>query len=190
MYRAIIFDFDDTIVDSNRIKRETFINVLAPFGFTSKEVLDIVKNEYMSRVEVFKFFFPSYSDHQLSKLITLFSKKVFEGISRLKPSNDFFKIVKKAQGENTLIFLSSNTPEDQLIKIIEKMKLTSIFEQVHGYPKKKEVTLSKIINQYGLTPESVLVIGDGQSDQNAAKKNGTGFYLVENLSISNAISLN
>lgn len=189
MYKAIVFDFDDTIVDSNRIKQETFTQILSSLGFNSKEVLDVIKNEYMSRVEVFKHFLPSYTQDQLSKVIALFSKKVYDKIICLKPSSDFFKIVKEAQEKNTLIFLSSNTPENQLIEIVTKMNLISIFKQVHGYPKKKEDTLKRIINQYGLSPKSILVIGDGLSDLEAAKKNGTDFFLVKELSLINAIPL-
>lgn len=189
MYKAIVFDFDDTIVDSNRIKQETFVQTLSSLGFNSKEVLEVVKNEYMSRVEVFKHFLPTYTQDELSKLIALFSKKVYEKIICLKPSRDFFKIVEKAKEKNILIFLSSNTPEDQLIQIVTKMNLNSIFNQVHGYPKKKEDTLKSIIKQHGLSPKSILVIGDGLSDLESAKKNGTDFFLVKKLSLKNVISL-
>ena len=139
MYKAIVFDFDDTIVDSNRIKQETFVQTLSSLGFNSKEVLEVVKNEYMSRVEVFKHFLPTYTQDELSKLIALFSKKVYEKIICLKPSRDFFKIFKKAKEKKILIFLSSNTPENQLIEILKKMNLILYLIRFMAIPKKKRI---------------------------------------------------
>lgn len=189
MYNALVFDFDDTIVDSNRIKRLTFLNILKKYKINENEVHKLINDESKSRVEVFKYFLDGSSDLDLQLAIEAFSKQVFDGISKLKPSAEFFKVINYAKMNNILLVLSSNTPELELTKILTQIKIKSNFDEIHGYPKRKEETLKKIIEKYHFEPKSILVIGDGESDRYAAKKNNTDFYHVNNVNLSPLISL-
>lgn len=185
MYKALVFDFDDTIVDSNKIKKKVFIEILGEMGFGEDKVLAVVRDENKSRFEVFHHFLYNHSEKEINMKIETFSKKVFEEICKLKPAQDFYSIVSLAKENNVFLFLSSNTPEEQLLRIINKIGISHIFNQVHGYPKDKKQTLKKIIDEFHLLSDKVLVIGDGQSDRLSAEKNDVDFFQVKNLSLPN-----
>ena len=79
--------------------------------------------------------------------------------------------------------LSSNTPENELIKIIKEMNLFNIFNEVHGSPKLKSVTLKKIIIENNFLSNQILVIGDGESDKLSAEDNNCDFIGINKNSL-------
>ena len=180
MFRCIVFDFDGTIVSSNDLKKEIFFKLLKPYRISKKLIISELIKEGNSRNEIFNNILINFPQNKIREIITKFSKICDDKISKLSPSDDFFKIVEYAKLNNINLIISSNTPEENLIRIVKSLGIHSFFTEINGYPKHKTDTLKKLITKYNISPKKVLVVGDGQSDMDSAENNNCNFYYVKN----------
>ena len=143
MYKCLIFDFDGTIVDSNLIKKSLFYEVLNEFDIDKNELKVQISIDGKSRNQIIRGALSKYSEEVVLKSIKMYSLLTFDKISKIKPNKYFFEVVEYCKKNGIYLVLSSNTPENELIKIIKEMNLFNIFNEVHGSPKLKSVTLKK-----------------------------------------------
>ena len=64
----------------------------------------------------------------------------------------------------------------ELDAIFSARKLTNRFQAILGTPPAKDKLLAKIIADGGFDPARVLMVGDGETDLQAARENGTLFF--------------
>ncbi|MGH6628379.1 MAG: HAD family hydrolase, partial [Burkholderiales bacterium] len=55
---------------------------------------------------------------------------------------------------------------------------STYFKTVDGYPSTKSGVIAKILQEGGFVPSRVAVIGDGISDEEAARVNGCTFFAI------------
>lgn len=183
MYKCLIFDFDGTIVDSNLIKKSLFYEVLNEFDIDKNELKVQISIDGKSRNQIIAGALSKYSEEVVLKSIKRYSLLTFDKISRIKPNKYFFEIVEYCKKNGIYLVLSSNTPENELIKIIKEMSLFNIFDEVHGYPKLKSESLNKIIIENNFLSNQTLVIGDGESDKLSAEVNNCDFIRINKNSL-------
>jgi phosphoglycolate phosphatase-like HAD superfamily hydrolase len=73
------------------------------------------------------------------------------------------------------MFLASGTPQEELLQLVAARDLTAMFRGVYGAPKEKSAILEEILAMTKAPRESLLFVGDGRSDYEAAKAAGVGF---------------
>ena len=183
MYKCLIFDFDGTIVDSNLIKKSLFYEVLNEFDIDKNELKVQISIDGKSRNQINRGALSKYSEEVVLKSIKMYSLLTFDKISKIKPNKYFFEVVEYCKKNGIYLVLSSNTPENELIKIIKEMNLFNIFNEVHGSPKLKSVTLKKIIIENNFLSNQILVIGDGESDKLSAEDNNCDFMGINKNSL-------
>lgn len=183
MYKCLIFDFDGTIVDSNLIKKSLFYEVLNEFDIDKNELKVQISIDGKSRNQIIRGALSKYSEEVVLKSIKMYSLLTFDKISKIKPNKYFFEVVEYCKKNGIYLVLSSNTPENELIKIIKEMNLFNIFNEVHGSPKLKSVTLKKIIIENNFLSNQILVIGDGESDKLSAEDNNCDFMGINKNSL-------
>ena len=81
----------------------------------------------------------------------------------------------KNKSDNLLFFIASATPEDELVDIVRKRELYDYFKEVNGTPRTKTEISKSILKNYDLSQDSVVFIGDAESDRNAANNVGIPF---------------
>ena len=69
------------------------------------------------------------------------------------------------------LFISSGTPEVELIEIIRRKKIDIYFKSIHGAPENKTNHVKNIINQKDYGKDEIIFIGDADTDVKAAKQN-------------------
>ena len=83
----------------------------------------------------------------------------------------------KSANENALGFIATGTPDNEIKMILNRLRLTHYFREVHGSSRQKTVIVDDILGRFDLSPAEVLFIGDAQTDYQAALKNKLDFYL-------------
>ena len=183
MYKCLIFDFDGTIVDSNLIKKSLFYKVLDEFDIDKNELKVQISIDGKSRNQIIRGLLSKYSEEVVLKCIKIYSILTFDKISKIIPNKYFFEVVEYCKKNGIYLVLSSNTPENELIKIIKEMNLFNVFNEVHGSPKLKSETLKKIIIENNFFSNQILVVGDGESDKISAEDNNCDFIHVNQNSL-------
>ena len=186
MIKSIIFDFDGVILDSVDIKSEVFKEVFAPFG---KKILDYsfnyhIKNGGISRYEKIKhilnyFFNPSEAQVLEKSIIDQFNflikKKIFQA-NFIKGALEFIE----NNHDSFNMFISTGTPEKEIIDILKFKKIYHFFTAVYGSPDIKENHVEKILKNNNEKIEEYVFLGDSETDLITASKYKIKFIGVEN----------
>lgn len=183
-YKAIIFDFDGVLADSVDIKGKAFRKMYEHHG---DEIADRVydhhmKNGGVSRREKFvvyekEFFDKDLSPAELEKMCQKFSDIVTSMVIEADEITGAAYFLEKYQ-EKLPLHVASATPYDELIDIIRKRKMQGYFKSIKGSPAKKSDNILAILQDDGLEPEDVVMIGDSKTDYDAALTAGVDFIGV------------
>lgn len=74
------------------------------------------------------------------------------------------------------MYVASGAPHDELCLVLKSRGLYERFNGVYGSPPVKNELLKKIVEQSGVAPQDVLMVGDSGTDLEAAQCAGTKFY--------------
>jgi phosphoglycolate phosphatase-like HAD superfamily hydrolase len=184
-YKAIIFDFDDTLIISGEIKFNAFFKVFSSFLIEKKIIENILKefpelNRYDTISKIIK---QSKLDINNTLISDMYSDLVKKEILNAN-SLEFTEIILDKLFQLKIeIYLSSNTPEVLLTDIIKEKGWDKYFIKIFGYPSNKIDSLSNIIKSTGYNLDSYLVVGDGLSDKLSALKNNVDYFQVKSKSL-------
>ncbi len=173
-FKTIIFDFDGTIIDSSKIKTDAFEDLYKHYG---KEVASMVvkfhlENQGISRYKKFEFFEKNilkkkYSQETEMKLDKQFSSIVLNKIIKAKYISGAYEFLDSYHKEFNF-YLISATPEKELKKIVRKKNIEYYFRGIYGSPLDKGKVIQNILKVGNLSNKTALMIGDSQSDLEAA----------------------
>lgn len=178
-YEVYVFDFDGTIIDSVKIKYDAFFTVFEDYG-----VSDIVSNTLMefpdlNRLGLIGKVINSAKLNLCPQETSSCYSKIVEEELRICSFIPFaIESLKLLKDRKEQVYLSSNTPEDALDRIVDIRQLRSYFNGIFGVPHIKSNTVENLLRKHNIAPKKLLVIGDGDSDQECAKLNGCSFYRV------------
>ncbi len=180
MIKALFFDFDGVIVESADIKTAAFRDIFKKFPASLDKIVDYhKKNMGISRFVKFRYIFKNILKKSLSvnaekELGKLFSEIVYEKVLKtpmVKGASSFLN----ANFQKYPLFLISGTPEEELLDIVAKRKLSLYFNEIHGAPKQKATSIRGILKRFKWDPEETVFIGDAVSDYEASQKTEVHF---------------
>jgi phosphoglycolate phosphatase-like HAD superfamily hydrolase len=73
------------------------------------------------------------------------------------------------------LFITSATPQAEIMEIAERRGMRGFFKALYGAPVKKEDAVNDIIRRFALRPAEAVYVGDALSDLNAAQSNSVPF---------------
>jgi phosphoglycolate phosphatase-like HAD superfamily hydrolase len=182
MINTLVLDFDGTLVDSNRIKRQGFLNFASSDVGGEVIMSRILKEVSGDRTSVLSAYLQerdgrTLRDNELSNALDSYSDKVDEaivGAPEMLGASEFLSTMRAAGFK---LVLSSATPEKNLLDIVSRRGWLDRFELVSGSPLEKIDTLKSLVSSE-TRPAQLAVIGDGQDDKNSAEQIGCHFFPV------------
>lgn len=191
--KAIIFDFDGTIVDSNKIKEEAFFQIFLEFG----EDVAKIGQEYhrenlgLNRIEKFRFVITNftnirYDENLGQKLSRKFSDIVFQKMKDCEYIEYAITFI-ESYHKKYMLFISSAMPDSELQEIVKHKDIFNYFKDIKGYPAVKSKFTKDILSKYGFKPDEIIFVGDAQSDFEAANENLLNFICVGETKINGVV---
>lgn len=179
MIRCVVFDFDGTLVLSNEIKHECFLEVASTIsgGYRSMEL--ILLRQPGDREQIFKEF-SSEMSLNAADLVAVYSRTCEEKILQCAERAGASRCLNALKGNGISIYVNSATPLEPLRKIIDLRFGSGFFNGVYGGHGAKVANLSNILAVEVISPKEIVMIGDGTDDLNAAEIIGCQFMGISN----------
>ena len=191
MIRAIIFDFDGVIADSNNVKTQAFVKLFDGYPDDIKDTIRKfhLQNGGMSRFDKLRFIYCSIINEPLSEerfnmLCRDFRNFVIEGVINAPLFDGVEKFLERNRNKYGL-YIVSGTPEEEIREIVRRKKLDKYFLGIYGSPRSKKLLLEYVLNENNYAPQEVVFLGDSINDYEGAKCAGVRFVakLFDNLGV-------
>ena len=182
--KIAVLDYDGTLVDSNRLKYEAYFRIFpeTPESHTViKKILDEIYE--LSRYTIIETILGRLEglrpgpemERKVAEKAAAYNRLVMEiaiNCPEVPGARDALELLR---AKKIPVCLSSNTPEKYLPEIIAGRGWQKYFTALYGYPRKKEETVKELLQRYRISPEELVVVGDGNSDRQAAEDNQSHF---------------
>ena len=179
-YKAIVFDFDGTLVESIEMKTTAYKDLFHEFPDKWEEIKKYhLQNEGISREVKIPYIYDNILTVRLSaekekEAVKSYSDLVYEQMLTIPLVTGADEIIAAERGSRKHI-IASGTPEWELKRIFENRGLTKYFDGVYGAPSSKEKIVRKFSLDSGIPVEKMLFVGDAQSDYEASRACGMDF---------------
>jgi len=185
--KVIVFDFDGTLIDSNKLKYDAFFELFPSDDFRREMIGDVltesleetrcvILREILKRIEE-RHAKTVDIETRIEGLASKYNDIVIAGAKTCKEKPGATRVLESLSSKYQL-YLSSTTPETALKDIVKHRKWNGYFCGIFGYPKEKIFALLEIMQREKVNPNEVLVAGDGEVDRISAKKAGCRFFPV------------
>lgn len=179
--RALIFDFDGVLVESEPIKTRAFQILYREYGpeVVAAAVAHHEANGGIPRRTKIRHCHKMLLDielnqEELDRLCRQFSALVEGKVV----ASDWVPGAKEALFDHfgrRPMFIVSGTPQDEITRILERRGMKAWFVEAHGSPPDKATTIRGILARHGLDRRAVLFVGDAAADWRAARETGVRF---------------
>jgi len=180
--KFIFWDFDGVIKDSVEVKSDAFEELFKPFGreISKKVRIHHEANGGMSRFDKLPVYLEWAGQSPTKALIDRYSE-MFSGLvtqnvveSEWVPGVlDYIQRNSKAQ----TFFLITATPQIEIEEILDTLQIQHHFRKVIGAPSKKGDAIKVLLSESSVAPDQAVMIGDSNSDYEAASVNNVPFIL-------------
>jgi phosphoglycolate phosphatase-like HAD superfamily hydrolase len=187
-YKAIVFDFDGTLVESNQIKIDGFAHVFADHPACVSAVPRVMSDlKAGTRYEIVRALVGCIEEleaerheAEAARRVADYSEWIEEQIyekSKLSPAGALLGEWQRAAD----LYVCSLTPIEHLHRLLDRIGWRRYFAGVEGYPVDKTAMLRQTADAHGGRPAEILMVGDGDGDEAAARAAHTGFFRIRTL---------
>jgi phosphoglycolate phosphatase-like HAD superfamily hydrolase len=179
---VVFWDFDGVIKDSVEAKSNGFERLFLPYG---KDVAKRVRQHHEANGGVprdgklsiyLRWVGEPATDAQVQEFCNRFSGLVLQSVidSPWVPGVREYLLANHSRQHFVLL---TATPQDEIQTIAQTLGIAACFEQIFGSPKKKAAAMPEVLSRLKCSPEEALMVGDSESDLDAAEANGLPFLL-------------
>lgn len=186
-FDAVIFDFDGTLVNSAKAKREAFFAVFPDTPLHHAIITAVLEADPDgSRHHVIPLMIEKMRAAELDRDCPLLANElianygsVSEATVRRAPELPGASALLTVLFPHVQLHLCSATPRETVRAHVEERGWAPYFKTIEGHPTVKATEVRRVIEAGGFSPQRVAVVGDGMSDENAARANGCRFVAVK-----------
>ena len=181
--RALVFDFDGTLVDSTPIKRRAFELCFVEFPERRDEILAYCWGHHHTPREVkFRYVYEQilrrpYTPELAATLHERFEAATTRQIIHAPEIPGAAEFLRRAH-RRYLMSLLSSTPHDVLLDILTQRGWLGYFTLVQGSPVQKAAWLKSFREARRFGEQDVIFFGDTSEDAQAAQAGGAAFVTV------------
>lgn len=178
--RVVVLDFDGVILQSVSIKTAAFRALFSSYP----EHLDAIEALHLrlggiSRHTKFRMIFRDIlrlpvTEHTMAELAERFQAEVKERVIACPFVPGAVEFLTTTQAKVPL-YIASGTPSGELREIVAARGLDRYFAGVFGSPQDKADILAMIAADTGCPPGDIVMVGDADTDYQAAARAGTRF---------------
>jgi phosphoglycolate phosphatase-like HAD superfamily hydrolase len=182
-FKAIFWDFDGVIKESNEAKTKGYLSLFAEYGHEVQKKIQThhMAHEGISRYEKIPFYFKKYLGIKLSpNQNEEYCKRYGDFTQKAVIESQWVPGVKRyleMNYKNQDFFLVTGTSQEDIETILVNLDIQYMFREVWGAPAAKASVLKDIIEKYQLLPSDCLMVGDSKIDYDAANASGVQFLL-------------
>ncbi|WP_102784012.1 HAD family hydrolase [Thalassospira sp. GB04J01] len=178
---GVCFDFDGTLVDSNKVKRDFFIEFFSTYCGGEEFIIDALNAPaVLDRYEIFEIFRRKFNlpKDQLREIRLDFNCQLGRRVASAPLMKGVVQCLEHLRKNRCRIFINSATPQNDLIKIVRSRSEFNDVEVVLGRPSSKSENLRTIVLASNFPADKIIVVGDGEDDRLGAVEVGCQFVPV------------
>jgi phosphoglycolate phosphatase len=179
-----VFDFDGTLVQSALVKRRAFFEIFPDHCAPAVEAV-LNRDPDGSRFSVIPQMLSECAARGLdaggadaARLLEAFAERVAHGVANATEVPGAIEALRRA-GEAGAAYIFSMTPHEELLRQIETRGWVRLVRGAWGFPNLKPQVLAMLLARHACAPQRAIVIGDGESDERAARENATRFLRAD-----------
>lgn len=185
--KAVIFDMDGVLIDSEQFWTQAELDVFSSYGVQVTDDL-AAQTKYMTTQEVTEFWYERFpwenfdSSELENKVVTRVIEMIQDQDCTMSGVQEFIKNLKNKEYK---IGLATNAPLRVAHVVLEKLQVRDLFDTVHSSEFETQgkphpaVYLTSAKNM-GISPEHCIAIEDSQSGLKAAKEAGMQTVIFTN----------
>ena len=178
----IFWDFDGVIKDSVDVKTAAFERLFLPYGAA---VARRVRQHHEANGGISRFdkipLYLSWAGEPASPVkVAAFCERFSQAVLQTVIDAPWVPGVREYLQQNCAeqyFALVTATPQEEIEQILAALELTHCFREVHGAPTKKAGAIGALLARQKFEPERALMIGDAETDRQAAQANAVPFLL-------------
>jgi phosphoglycolate phosphatase-like HAD superfamily hydrolase len=178
----VFWDFDGVIKDSVDVKTTAFERLFLSYGV---EVARRVRRHHEAHGGVSRFEkIPLYlawagepaSAAQVAAFCERFANSLLQAVIDAPWVPGVREYLLRHYAEQHFVLVTA-TPQEEIEQILAALELAYCFREVHGAPTKKASAIGAVLARQKCAPGQALMIGDAETDRQAAQANAVPFLL-------------
>lgn len=178
----VFWDFDGVIKDSVDVKTLAYESLFLPYG---EQIASRVRQHHEANGGVSRFDkIPLYlawageqaTPVQVEAFCARFSLAVLQAVIDSPWVPGVREYLLQHFAEKYFVLVTA-TPQSEIEKILASLDLCRCFREVHGAPTKKGYAVKEVLARLECAPASALMVGDAETDLQAAQSNSVPFLL-------------
>ncbi|MDP9476397.1 MAG: HAD family phosphatase [Actinomycetota bacterium] len=168
MYRALLFDLDGTLAETDSLHLPTWVDALAPYGVEVDEEFYKERISGRSTPEIVRDLLPNLTEEEGASIGDAKEANFRERAVELEPLPGLVDFVEEGKSQGFKIALVTNAPKENVGAILPALKLQDFFETVVladevGAVKPDPAPYQAALKRTGVSAEEALAFEDSLS---------------------------
>ncbi len=168
MYRALLFDLDGTLAETDSLHLPTWVDALAPYGVEVDEEFYKERISGRSTPEIVRDLLPNLTEEEGASIGDAKEASFRERTVELEPLPGLVDFVEEGKSQGFKIALVTNAPKENVGAILPALKLQDFFETVVladevGAVKPDPAPYQAALKRTGVSAEEALAFEDSLS---------------------------